>query len=137
MNDIFNAFSISASGMYAQRIRMNTIASNLANYDSYTEEGVPFRRLEVVFRAVEDPEKLKKGEVPVRVEGIFESDEPFRMVYDPSHPMANEEGFVLKSNIDLAKEMVNMISALRSYEANMTAFNMTRDMAERTLELWK
>ncbi len=137
MNDIFNAFSISASGMYAQRIRMNTIASNLANYDSYTEEGVPFRRLEVLFRAIEKPENVKRGEVPVRVEGIFESDEPFRLVYDPNHPMANEEGFVLKSNIDLAKEMANMISAIRSYEANITAFNMTRDMAERTLELWR
>jgi len=137
MNDIFNAFNISASGMYAQRIRMNTIASNLANYDSYTEEGVPFRRLEVVFRAVEDPEARRRGEIPVVVESIVESDEPFRMVYDPDHPMANEEGYVMKPNIDLAKEMANMISAIRSYEANMTAFNMTREMAERTLELWR
>ncbi len=137
MNDVFNAFNISASGMYAQRIRMNTVASNLANYDSYTEEGTPFRRLEVVFRAVENPENLERGEVPVRVEGIFESDEPFRIVYDPDHPMADENGFVMKPNIDIAKEMVNMISAIRSYEANMTAFNMTREMAERTLELWR
>jgi flagellar basal-body rod protein FlgC len=69
MNDLFRAFNISASGMYAQRVRMNVVASNLANYESYRANGEPFRKLEVVFQALEDPKNLSKGEVPVRVGG--------------------------------------------------------------------
>ncbi len=137
MNDLFRAFEISASGMFAQRIRMNTVASNLANYESYKETGEPFRKLEVVFEAVYDPERLGKGEVPVRVAAIRESDAPFKIVFDPSDPRADAQGFVRKPNVDLVKEMVDMISAVRSYEANLNAFNLTRDMAQRTLELWR
>ncbi|MDQ7037890.1 MAG: flagellar basal body rod protein FlgC [Aquificota bacterium] len=137
MNDLFRAFEISASGMYAQRIRMNVIASNLANYESYKNTGEPFRKLEVVFRAVYEPERLKRGEVPVEVAEIRESGEPFRLVFDPSDPRADEMGFVRKPNVELVKEMADMISAIRSYEANLNAFNMTRDMAQRTLELWR
>ncbi len=137
MNDLFRAFEISASGMYAQRIRMNVIASNLANYESYKDTGEPFRKLEVVFRAVYEPDRLKRGEVPVEVSEIRESDEPFKLVFDPSDPRADERGFVRKPNVELVKEMADMISAIRSYEANLNAFNMTRDMAQRTLELWR
>jgi flagellar basal-body rod protein FlgC len=86
MNDLFRAFNISASGMYAQRVRMNVVASNLANYESYRVNGEPFRKLEVVFQALEDPKNLSKGEVPVRVVEIRQSNEPFRLVYDPYKP---------------------------------------------------
>jgi flagellar basal-body rod protein FlgC len=103
MNDLFRAFNISASGMYAQRVRMNVVASNLANYESYRANGEPFRKLEVVFQALEDPKNLSKGEVPVRVVEIRESNEPFRLVYDPTNPRANQEGYVQKPNVELVK----------------------------------
>jgi flagellar basal-body rod protein FlgC len=137
MNDLFRTFSISASGMYAQRVRMNVIASNLANYESYRANGEPFRKLEVVFQALEDPKNLSKGEVPVRVVEIRESNEPFRLVYDPTNPRANQEGYVQKPNVELVKEMVDMITAVRSYEANLNAFSTTKEIAQRTLELWR
>jgi len=137
MNDLFRAFNISASGMYAQRVRMNVVASNLANYESYRANGEPFRKLEVVFQALEDPKNLSKGEVPVRVVEIRESNEPFRLVYDPTNPRANQEGYVQKPNVELVKEMVDMITAVRSYEANLNAFSATKEIAQRTLELWR
>ena len=137
MNDLFRAFNISASGMYAQRVRMNVIASNLANYESYRANGEPFRKLEVVFQALEDPKNLSKGEVPVRVVEIRQSNEPFRLVYDPTNPGANQEGYVQKPNVELVKEMVDMITAVRSYEANLNAFSATKEIAQRTLELWR
>jgi flagellar basal-body rod protein FlgC len=137
MNDLFRAFNISASGMYAQRVRMNVIASNLANYESYRANGEPFRKLEVVFQALEDPKNLSKGEAPVRVVEIRQSNEPFRLVYDPTNPRANREGYVQKSNVELVKEMVDMITAVRSYEANLNAFSATKEIAQRTLELWR
>ncbi len=137
MNDLFRAFNISASGMYAQRVRMNVIASNLANYESYRANGEPFRKLEVVFQALEDPKNLSKGEVPVRVVEIRQSNEPFRLVYDPTNPRANQEGYVQKPNVELVKEMADMITAVRSYEANLNAFSATKEIAQRTLELWR
>ncbi len=137
MNDLFRAFEISASGMYAQRIRMNTVASNLANYESFKETGEPYRRLEVVFQAIYDPERVRRGEIPVMVKEVRESQAPFRMIFDPSHPRADANGFVTLPNIDVAKEMADMISAIRSYEANLNAFNLTREMAQRTIELWR
>jgi flagellar basal-body rod protein FlgC len=137
MNDLFRAFNISASGMYAQRVRMNVVASNLANYESYRANGEPFRKLEVVFQALEDPKNLSKGEVPVRVVEIRESNEPFRLVYDPTNPRANQEGYVQKPNVELVKEMADMITAVRSYEANLNAFSATKEIAQRTLELWR
>ncbi len=137
MNDLFRAFNISASGMYAQRVRMNVVASNLANYESYRANGEPFRKLEVVFQALEDPKNLSKGEVPVRVVEIRQSNEPFRLVYDPTNPRANQEGYVQKPNVELVKEMADMITAVRSYEANLSAFSATKEIAQRTLELWR
>jgi len=137
MNDLFRAFNISASGMYAQRVRMNVVASNLANYESYRANGEPFRKLEVVFQALEDPKNLSMGEVPVRVVEIRQSNEPFRLVYDPTNPGANQEGYVQKPNVELVKEMVDMITAVRSYEANLNAFSATKEIAQRTLELWR
>lgn len=137
MNDIFRAFEISASGMYAQRIRMNVIASNLANYESYKQTGEPFRKLEVVFQAVYDPDRLKRGEVPVSVREIRESDAPFKLIFDPGNPRADAQGFVSLPNVELVKEMADMISAVRSYEANLNAFNVTKEMANRTIELWR
>ncbi|MCS6998585.1 MAG: flagellar basal body rod protein FlgC [Aquificaceae bacterium] len=135
--DLFRTFDISASGMRAQRIRMNTVASNLANFESYRVTGEPFRKLEPLFEAVETAEGVQKGYVPVRVREIRESEEPFRVVFDPTNPRADAEGFVRYPNVELVKEMADMISAMRSYEANLNAFKTTRELAQRTLELWR
>ena len=134
MLDLFKALEISASGMFAQRIRMNTIASNLANYESYTPEGEPFRKLVPLFRAVENPKD--KTEVKVKVVSIIQIPKT-KLVYDPDHPYADEDGYVELPDIEPIKEMVDMITAVRSYEANLKAFSMTRDIAKMTLELWK
>lgn len=137
MNDVFRALEVSASGMYAQRIRINTIASNIANYESYTVNNQPFRKLMPVFEAVENPINLERFTIPVRVVEIRESDEPFKIIYDPSNPRADQQGYVRLPNVELVKEMADMITASRSYEANLNAFNTTKDMAQRTLELWR
>lgn len=137
MNDLFRTFEISASGMYAQRLRMNTVASNLANYEAYKQTGEPFRKLEVVFQAIYNPDRVRKGEIPVAVTQVKESDAPFRVIYDPDNPRADAQGYVRLPNVDLVKEMADMISAVRSYEANLNAFNLTKEMANRTIELWR
>ncbi|WPM31646.1 flagellar basal body rod protein FlgC [Hydrogenobacter sp. T-2] len=137
MMDLFRTFDVSASGMQAQRIRFNTIASNLANFESYKANGEPFRKLEPVFEAVQTEESLQKGYIPVRVREIRESNEPFKLVFDPTNPRADAEGFIRLPNVELVKEMADMISAMRSYEANLNAFKTTREMAQRTLELWR
>ncbi|MFN3263754.1 MAG: flagellar basal body rod protein FlgC, partial [Aquificaceae bacterium] len=82
-------------------------------------------------------EDIQKGRVPVRIREIRESDEPFRVVFDPTNPRADAEGFVRLPNVELVKEMADMISAMRSYEANLNAFRTTREIAQRTLELWR
>ncbi|GAB6066290.1 flagellar basal body rod protein FlgC [Aquifex pyrophilus] len=132
MMDIFKAFDISASGMYAQRIRMNTIASNLANYESFKRDGTPFQRLVPVFEAVEG----SSTEVYVRVKEIREL-LGFKLIYDPDNPNADERGYVRLPDIEPVKEMVDMITAVRSYEANLKAFTITREIFERTFESWK
>ncbi|SHK45214.1 flagellar basal-body rod protein FlgC [Thermocrinis minervae] len=137
MVDLFRAFEVSASGMYAQRIRMNVIASNIANFESYLPGNRPFRKLEVVFEAQEDPYLLQKGYVPVKVVQIRESNQPLRLIYDPQNPRADQKGYVAMPDVEVVKEMVDMISAMRSYEANLNAFSTTKDIAQRTIELWK
>ncbi|RUM29283.1 MAG: flagellar basal body rod protein FlgC [Aquifex sp.] len=134
MMDIFNALDISASGMFAQRIRMNTIASNLANYESYKSDGTPYNRLVPVFEAVENPKD--PTEVYVRVREIREVP-GFKLIYDPDNPNADERGYVRLPDIEPVKEMVDMITAVRSYEANLKAFSLTKEIFERTFEAWK
>ncbi len=146
----FNIFDIAASGMSAQRIRMNVISSNLANADTTrTPEGGPYRRKDVVF--VSDPldgtaksfgDFLRcavfgagKQAQGVRVMEIVEDKKPFRKVYDPYHPDADKDGYVLYPNVDVVEEMVNLISASRSFEANVTAFNSAKDMVLKLLEM--
>ncbi|MBI5894332.1 MAG: flagellar basal body rod protein FlgC [Deltaproteobacteria bacterium] len=139
----FNTFTISASGMEAQRVRLNTIASNLANVN--TTKGVngeAYRRKDVVFAAM--PEQSSFGSIlsaatgeitHVKVMGVVEDEKPFKVVYDPKHPDANKEGYVEFPNINSIEEMVNMLSAIRSYEANVTVFNASKSMAMKALEI--
>lgn len=144
----FSAINTSATGLTAQRLRMDTIAQNIANVNTTrSTDGLPYRRKTVLFeeRSGDDSfagilnKKISSsitGE-GVRVVGIVEDEEPFKRVYDPSHPDSNDEGYVLMPNVDTITEMVNMISATRSYEANVTALNSTKSMAVKALEIGK
>lgn len=144
--DFFSAMRVSASGLEAQTRRMNTISSNIANAETtQTEEGGPYKRKDPVFTAVTDKESF--GEIlnnqldqqvqGVVVEDIHEDTAPPRLVYNPSHPDANDEGYVAMPNVNTVEEMANMISAQRSYEANVTAMNAAKSMAMKGLEIGK
>lgn len=147
---IFNAFNISATGMSAQRVRMDILAQNAANVNTTrTENGTPYRRKNVVFQ--EKPANsfstilnsmtgnrnsaIGSG---VKVTQIVEDDKtPMNMVYDPSHPDADENGYVTYPNVNVVTEMTDLIDATRAYEANVTAFNATKTMALKALEIGK
>ena len=140
----FDIFKISASGMKAQRTRMDIVASNLANVQTTsTEEGGPYRKKDVVFKAVDvSDDKTFSGTLSKKVEGVNvetvkESDKPFQMVYNPSHPDANSEGYVTLPNVNLMEEMTDMTAATRAYEANVNVLSTTKDMFLKTLELIK
>ena len=144
--DFFSSMRVSASGLEAQNRRMNTISSNLANAETTrTEEGGPYKRKDPVFTALTDHEsfgeilanKMDENIQGVLVEEIHEDQRPPRLVYNPSHPDANAEGYVAMPNIQPVEEMANMIAAQRSYEANVNALNTAKAMAERALEIGK
>ncbi|MCC6501724.1 MAG: flagellar basal body rod protein FlgC [Deltaproteobacteria bacterium] len=136
-------FSVSASGMEAQRFRMNIIASNLANVETTrTESGGAYRRKDIVFAAQGEGgfgsvlQKAMDSAAPgVKVAGVIEDARPLKQVYEPAHPDADANGYVAFPNINVAEEMVNMIAASRSYEANVSAFKATREMALKALEI--
>ncbi len=132
--DIFRDLNISVSAMLAQKVRLNTIASNLANIETTrTPEGGPYRRKDVVFQSVlMDEERDLEG---VTVAGVVEDPSPFKVVYDPSHPDADERGYVLLPNVNMVEEMVNMLLTTRAFEANVNAFNITKAMYLKALEL--
>lgn len=126
---IFSGFNISASALTAQRLRMDVIANNLANIETTrTPEGGPYQRQIPVFV----PREERQG---VNVAALLRDPSPFKQVYDPSHPDADEDGYLLLPNVDLVKEMVDMIGASRAYEANITALNTAKEMAQRALDI--
>ncbi len=144
---IFNSFNISASGMTAERYRMDIMAENLANaHTTRTEDGTPYRRKVVTFE--ERPQGHQtfssflgsassriKGQ-GVRVGKVMEDDwTQMTMVYDPSHPDADENGYVTYPNVNIITEMTNLIDASRAYEANSTAFNASKSIAMKGLEM--
>lgn len=134
--DTFNLLKVSASAMTAQRERMNTIASNIANINSTrTEEGGPYKRRDVIFSTISfsNPEGLEG----VQVEAVVKDDKPPKIVYDPGHPDADKDGFVAMPDINIIEEMVNMMTAFRAYEAAVATFNTTKAMFLKTLELGK
>lgn len=134
MNDLFLPLKVSATGLEAQKIRLNTIASNLANINSTrTPEGGPYRRKDVVFISY----IYDSTSYGVDVKEIVEDNRPFKIVFDPSHPDADKDGYVKYPNINPMEEMVNLISASRAYEANLTMINSYKDMFLRTLDLLK
>ncbi len=144
--DFFDSLHISGSGLSAQRLRMNLISNNLANVNTTrTDEGGPYKKKEAIFEAREYPQKFQNilsGQIEsklseVKVLEIVESSSPPVLKYDPGHPDANKKGFVAMPNVNLVEEMVNMISATRSYEANVAALNAAKKMALKALEIGK
>ncbi|HRP22691.1 MAG TPA: flagellar basal body rod protein FlgC [Thauera sp.] len=130
---MLNVFQIAGSALNAQSLRLNTTASNLANADSVTsEDGQPYRAKQVVFaaRPVAGP-----AAVGVQVTGVVESAAPMRMVFEPGNPAANAEGYVEMPNVNVVEEMVNMISASRSYQNNAEVMNTARTLLQRTLQI--
>ena len=132
---LFNVFQVSSSAMTAQAMRLNTVASNLANADSIiSSDGTPYKAKHVVFEATPMGANgdLSKG---VRVRQVVEDAAPPRMVYDPKNPVADEKGYVAFPNVNVVEEMTNMISASRSYQTNVEVMNTAKTMMLRTLQI--
>jgi flagellar basal-body rod protein FlgC len=141
MLGVFSALEVSASGLSAERVRMNTTASNLANArTTRTAQGGAFRRMDPVFEAVgldrlRGMPSVQQGVSLVRVARIQEDTRVGAMVYEPSHPDANPQGYVTYPNVNAVEEMVNMITATRAYEAGVTSINSIKQMARSALEI--
>lgn len=135
---LFNIFDIAGSGMSAQSLRLNTTASNLANADSVSSSvDQVYRTRSPVFAAVLDDAQQGYKQGGVQVKGIVESQAPVRQEYNPSHPMANADGYVFHSNVDPIAEMANMMSASRSYQNNVAIANTSKQLLLQTLQLGK
>ncbi len=142
--NVFSAMNVSASGLTAERLRMDVIARNIANANATrTASGRPYRRQMVVLAEQSGSfanmlsASLGRGAISrgVEVSAIVEDKTPFKLVYNPGHPDANQAGYVEMPNVDTVTEMVNMISATRAYEANVTAVNSSKAMAMKALEI--
>jgi flagellar basal-body rod protein FlgC len=129
---LFNIFNVSGSAMSAQAQRLNAVASNLANADSATSaSGQAYRAKQVVFEAV----PLEGGGTSVKVAQVVEDPSPLKQVYDPKHPMADDKGYVAMPNVNVVDEMVNMLSASRSYQTNVETMNAAKTLLLKTLTL--
>lgn len=130
---LFNIFNVAGSAMSAQSQRLNTVSSNIANADSTTSAtGQPYRAKQVVFSAVPVAAGDAKG---VKVEKVVEDQSPLKKVFDPEHPSADEEGYVSMPNVNVIEEMVNMISATRSYQTNVETMNSAKSLLMKTLTI--
>jgi flagellar basal-body rod protein FlgC len=138
---LFGGLEISASGLTAERLRMDVTAENLANAQTTRgANGQPYRRKEVVLQEAPSSfgatlSKAMGSQGGVHVAGIVEDQTPLKRVYDPGHPDADAQGYVAMPNVDTVTEMVDLISASRAYEANVTAMQAAKQMFSRTLEL--
>ena len=129
---LFNIFNVSGSAMSAQAQRLNTVASNLANADSATSaSGEAYRAKQVVFEAV----PLANGGTAVKVQKVIEDPSPMKLVYDPKNPLADDKGYVTMPNVNTVDEMVNMLSASRSYRTNVETMNAAKSLLLKTLTI--
>ena len=141
MLGVFSALEVAASGLGAQRVRMNTIASNLANArTTRTEEGGPYRRIDPMFEAVRIERMdaaVRAGAAVsrVRVREIVADERPGQLVHDPGHPDADIDGYVEYPNVNVVDEMVNMITASRAYEAGVTSIESVKGMARSAMQI--
>jgi flagellar basal-body rod protein FlgC len=131
---LFNVFNVSGSAVSAQSQRLNVVASNLANADSVAgPDGQPYKARQVVFQAqMVGAEQASTG---VRVAQVIEDNAAPRRVHNPEHPLADEQGYVTMSNVNPVEEMVNMISASRSYQTNVDVMNTAKNLLQKTLQL--
>lgn len=144
---IFNIMNTSASGLTAERLRMDIIADNISNAQTTrTQEGGPYRRKMAVFKEQKkdfivpmniSKKEKQKFEGGVKVSRIAEDKSPFNYVYDPNHPDADEKGYVAMPNVNTVKEMVDMITATRAYESNATVITNAKAMANSALQIGK
>jgi len=129
---LFDIFNVAGSAMAAQSQRLNVVASNLANADSATSaNGEPYRAKQVVFSAA----PVGGNAQGVKVVAVVEDNSPMNMVYQPNHPMANEQGYVAMPNVNVVDEMVNMISASRAYQNNVEVMNTSKTLLLKTLTI--
>ena len=130
----FHVLDVASTGLSAQRIRMSVLSSNMANANTTrTEDGGPYRKKNVIFKQVLQGEH-KGG---VQVKEIYEDTKPPRLQYDPTHPDANEEGYVSMPNISPVEEMVNLLEAARAYESNLTILQSAKQLSNSALEIGK
>lgn len=141
---IFNSIQINASGLTLERLKMDTISTNITNINTTrTEDGGPYRRKIVDFRENLKAEIKKTGSLPkiesrgVNVVGIIEDQSEFRVEYNPAHPDADENGYVTYSNVNMVDEMIELIKTQRTYEANVTALNTSKSILKKALEITK
>lgn len=142
---IFKSMNISATGLTAERLRMDVISENISSANvTRTLAGTPYRRKMVVFEAQEQDtfknmlDQARGVNTPgngVEVAGIVEDGSDFKRLYNPEHPDADDEGYVLMPNVDVVTEMINLMTASRAYEANVTALNSSKSMAMKALEI--
>ncbi len=134
---VFQAMNISASGLTAERLRMDVVAGNIANQNTTrTENGEAYRRKIAVFSEHLETSRTGQSQVAgIRAVEIVEDDSDLIPVYDPTHPDANEEGYYYMPNVNVLNEMVDLMVASRSYEANVTAMNASKSMYMKALEI--
>ncbi|MDN3682096.1 flagellar basal body rod protein FlgC [Vibrio tapetis] len=134
---LFNVFNVTGSAMSAESVRLNTTSSNLANANSVSSSAEQtYKARHAVFGAELNKAKYNRDHnVPVKVLGIVESDKPLSSEYNPEHPLANDEGFIFKSNVNVMEEMANMISASRAYQTNVQVADASKQMLLRTLQM--
>ena len=136
MLESISATDIAVGAIRAQRVRMNVIANNIANaLTTRTPQGGPFRRQLAIFRGEQIGPTLKPEKFGVWVKEIVADRSPFREVYDPTHPDANEDGIVLYPNVNISVEMINLLTAQRAYEANIDVIMTDRSMGKKALEI--
>jgi len=140
LDNIFSGMRISSSGLAAERTRMEVVANNIANaHTTKAENGEPFRRQQVGFQAAMDQlqsdDNIHSAMQGVKVMGIQKDMSPLPVIYDPGHPDADSEGYVKMPNVHVAKEMVDMVTSSRAYEANLKSLQTFRELAEQALTL--
>lgn len=130
---LFKIFDVSGSAMSAQAQRLNVVSSNLANADSViSSNGQAYKAKQVVFTAMQTNDPASTG---VKVTQVVEDSSPPKLMYDPKHPLADEKGYVSMPNVNVVEEMVNMISASRSYQTNVETMNAAKTMLLKTLSI--
>ena len=136
--NLFGVFNISGSAMSAESVRLNTTSSNMANANSIGSSAKEtYKSRQAVFGAEFSKAKYRQQDyaIPVKVLGIVESQKPLQPEYNPNHPMANEEGYIFRPNVNVMEEMANMISASRSYQTNVQIADASKQMLQSTLRM--